>query len=55
MKKIEILGQVITSEYGVLSTGDIATVSDEMAAYLIGENQAKVCEVKQEKEAKTKK
>ncbi len=43
MKKIEILGQVITSEYGVLNCGDVATVSDEMASYLVGEKQAKEC------------
>jgi hypothetical protein len=55
MKKIEILGQVITSQYGVLQTGEIVSVSEDMAAYLIGEKQAKECAaVDVEKKVKAK-
>ncbi len=42
MAKIKILGQVFSTQYGVLKTGDILTCSDEFAAHLV--NDAKAAE-----------
>jgi hypothetical protein len=49
MTKLEIIGQVISNEYGVLKTGDIVTFSDDMAAMLIAQGAAKRLEVKEAK------
>jgi hypothetical protein len=50
MTKIEIIGQVISNEYGVLKTGDIVAFGDDMAAMLIAQGAAKRLEVKEAKQ-----